>query len=72
MEETRSKSNNGLIIFLVLALCACVGVIVYLSLTPSGQSCPECAKCKETTEEVETTKEEIGTYPNLYTNNLNR
>lgn len=75
MEEVKVKSNTGIIIFLIIALCGCAAFITYLLVKPVESKCEtkqenEVVEKEENKEE--TTKEEIGSYPNLYTTNLNK
>ena len=75
MEEVKTKSNNGIVIFLIIALCACVAFITFLIMHEDICTCPDCIIKEQQEEKVEENKEEteeIGSYPNLYTTNLNR
>lgn len=78
MEGTKTSKNNGIIIFLIVALCISIGVIVYLYMSQGQQKCAECEKCVEcapcetdaSNDATEPPQDEtIGSYPNLYTTN---
>ena len=83
--EGTPKNNKGLVIFLVIALCASLGVIAYLMLKPTENTeldvnISEKAEDEKTEDQEESKEEkedaavieEIGSYPNLYTNKLNK
>lgn len=76
MEDVKQKNNNGIVLFLIIALCASVAFITFLIMNKENCTCPDCTTCEKTAEKVEESKEEsveeIGSYPNLYTTNLNK
>ena len=39
MEEVKVKSNTGIIIFLIIALCGCAAFITYLLVKPVESKC---------------------------------